>query len=181
MLGSPPAHSLLPASAAASPFPCSAGCQQQVKPQEFPSSGHLSISATFPSSSPLPSSFTSGLPGREMQAGGLAGRPVTFLKLERLSRAEVGKHLCRQLAKCHGKCKPGKPLLSPSPAHRCHQAALSMGSRGEGAEVQLDPCCPDRNGPETGVSHPAFGDLRSRFATAQIAVVCDMDLTVPAS
>lgn len=71
MLGSPPEHSLLPASAAASPFPCSAGCQQQVKPQEFPSSGHLSISATFPSSSPPPTSFT--LQGRRGRQGDLLG------------------------------------------------------------------------------------------------------------
>ena len=105
------------------PLQCRMSTSNLVKPQEFPSSGHLSISATFPSSSPHPSSFTSGLPGRERQAGGLAGRPVSFLKLDRLSRGEMGKHLCRHLAKCHGKCKLEKPLLSASPAHHCRRTA----------------------------------------------------------
>lgn len=61
-----------------------------VGPQEFPSSGHLSISATFPSCSSCPSNFTSDLPRRERQPGGLAGRPVSLLKLDRPSRGEMG-------------------------------------------------------------------------------------------
>lgn len=55
-----------------------------VQAQESPSSRHLSVSATFPSSSPHPSLVTSGLPGRERQAEGLAGRLVTSLKLDGL-------------------------------------------------------------------------------------------------
>lgn len=89
-LSAPLAHFLLPAFAAASPFPCSAEHQPSTWShlRSFLPLG--TISATFLSSSPHLSPFPSGL----TEAGrGLAVRPVTVLKLDRLSRDGGGESI----------------------------------------------------------------------------------------
>lgn len=160
-----------------------------VEPQELPSSQHLSISATFPSSSPHPSSFTSGLLGRQGQAGGLAGRPVTFLKLGRLPLAEVGKHPGRCLVKCHGKCKPGDLLPSA--------AAVGMRSAREAAEPweswvcaaqttaqrPWDGLCHDRGLPQWRIAAVhILAQISSRPLRREVGTrAVSWDVTVPVS